>query len=87
MNRFNMTVVAAIAASVAIAGCASGAGGGVVQVRTAAGSSVVPAAAGQIAVGQGPTNYTVRTQPPAGSCQYRYSNAGEPLPDPAAAVL
>ncbi|MUL60987.1 hypothetical protein B5P44_00105 [Mycobacterium sp. CBMA 213] len=83
MKRFNMTVVATIGASVAIAGCASGAGGGAVQVRNAAGSSVESAApAGQIAVGQGPTNYTVQTQPPAGSCQYRYSNTGEPLPDP-----
>lgn len=46
-------------------------------------STPVPApAAGQLAVGPGPTNYTVQAQPPAGSCTYRYSSTGEPLPDP-----
>lgn len=39
--------------------------------------------AGPIPVGAGPqSRYTVREQPPAGSCHYRYEH-GEPLEDPA----
>lgn len=35
-----------------------------------------------LVVGPGPTAYSVQPQPPAGSCQYRYTTASEPLPDP-----
>ncbi len=33
-------------------------------------------------IGTGPTNYTVQPQPAAGSCHYRYTGDGQPLPDP-----
>lgn len=32
-------------------------------------------------VGPGPTRYTVQTQPAAGSCHYRATESGQPLPD------
>lgn len=44
-------------------------------------SAAAPAAAGVIPVGAGPQeHYTVRQQPPAGSCHYRYEH-GEPMED------
>lgn len=74
---------AVMAATVALAGCAAGPATHGFQVVKAAGSQDAPApAGGQLAVGPGPTNYTVQPQPAAGSCHYRYSPAGEPLPDP-----
>ncbi|MGE2818248.1 hypothetical protein ACQI5H_24375 [Mycobacterium heidelbergense] len=39
-------------------------------------------AAGDVAVGPGPTNYTVQPQPAPASCHYRSSANGETLPDP-----
>lgn len=35
-----------------------------------------------IPAGPGPTQYTVQPQPAAGTCSYRYTAAGQPLPDP-----
>lgn len=73
----------AVAAAIALTGCATGPGAHGFQVMKAAGSQDAPAPpGGQLAVGPGPTNYRVQPQPPAGSCQYRYTPAGEPLPDP-----
>ncbi|MBV9514631.1 MAG: hypothetical protein JO280_11405 [Mycobacteriaceae bacterium] len=42
-----------------------------------------PTAAAQVAVGPGPTDYTVQAQPAPGSCHYRTAANGETLPDPA----
>jgi hypothetical protein len=39
-------------------------------------------AAADVAVGPGPTNYTVQPQPPRGTCQYRTAANGQTLPDP-----
>ena len=36
-----------------------------------------------VAVGAGPTNYTVEPQPAPGTCQYRTAANGQTLPDPA----
>ena len=33
-------------------------------------------------VGAGPGNYVVAAQPPPGTCHYRYTPGGQPLPDP-----
>lgn len=84
MNRSPITLAAAAATAIALAGCASApARHHGVEVMPAAGSQTEPAPApGQLALGPGPTNYTVQPQPPAGSCTYRYTPAGEPLPDP-----
>jgi hypothetical protein len=41
-----------------------------------------PIGASDLAVGPGPTEYTVRQQPEPGSCHYRQAANGEPLPDP-----
>ena len=82
MYRLPITLTAAAAAALALTGCAGPAQHGF-QVMKAAGSQTAPTpAGGQLAVGPGPTNYTVQPQPPAGSCHYRYTPAGEPLPDP-----
>lgn len=55
-------------------------------VHTAASGSPAPVNAapdGPIPVGQGPqTTYTVQAQPAPGSCHYRHTASGEPLPDP-----
>ena len=40
-------------------------------------------ATAQVPVGPGPTNYTVQSQPPPGTCHYRTAANGQPLPDPA----
>lgn len=83
MNRLPITLTVAAAAALALTGCAAGPAQHGFQVMKAAGSQTAPTpAGGQLAVGPGPTNYTVQPQPPAGSCQYRYSPTGEPLPDP-----
>jgi hypothetical protein len=43
-----------------------------------------PGAAPQVPVGPGPSGtYTVQAQPAPGSCHYRATGAGQPLPDPA----
>ena len=34
------------------------------------------------APGPGPVGYTVQPQPPPGSCHYRHTTGGQPLPDP-----
>jgi len=81
-QRHPITLAAAVAAAFALTGCAAGPAAPGFQVIKAAGSQDAPAPAGQLAVGPGPTNYRVQPQPPAGSCHYRYSPAGEPLPDP-----
>ena len=39
-------------------------------------------AAADVAVGPGPTNYTVQPQPAPGACHYRTAANGETLPDP-----
>jgi hypothetical protein len=39
-------------------------------------------AAADVAVGPGPTNYTVQPQPAPGTCQYRTAANGQTLPDP-----
>lgn len=36
-----------------------------------------------VAVGPGPVQYTVQAQPAPGSCHYRTTSDGQPLPDPA----
>ncbi|MEU7060461.1 hypothetical protein [Streptomyces sp. NPDC046197] len=42
----------------------------------------MPAGTQTIPVGAGPQKkYTVQQQPPAGSCHYRKTASGEPLPD------
>ena len=78
------TFVMVVAAVINFAGCASApAGGGRHAIKTTGVSPVNGAvAAGSLAVGPGPTTYTVQRQPAPGSCQYRYSPTGEPLPDP-----
>lgn len=49
---------------------------------TSGASATVPVA-GSIPLGPGPqAHYTVQQQPPAGSCHYRTTAGGEPLPDP-----
>lgn len=40
-------------------------------------------AVADMAVGPGPTNYTVQPQPPSGTCHYRAAANGQTLPDPA----
>lgn len=81
-RRLIALVVAFMAATLAFTGCAAGPGAHGLRVVKAVGSHDVPApAGGPLAVGPGPTNYVVQPQPPAGSCQYRYTAAGEPLPD------
>lgn len=83
MHRRPATLAAAVATALALTGCAAAPAPHGFQVIKAAGSQDAPApAAGQLAVGPGPTNYTIQPQPPAGSCHYRYTPAGEPLPDP-----
>jgi hypothetical protein len=42
-----------------------------------------PAALAEVAVGPGPTNYTVQPQPAPGACHYRTAANGQTLPDPA----
>jgi hypothetical protein len=39
-------------------------------------------AAADVAMGLGPTNYTVQPQPAPGTCQYRTAANGQTLPDP-----
>jgi hypothetical protein len=39
-------------------------------------------AAADVAVGPGPTNYTVQPQPAPGACRYRTAANGQTLPDP-----
>jgi len=86
MHRRSTTVAAVVVATAAVfalTGCAAGPGSPTFRVMKVAGSHDAPVpAGGPLAVGPGPTSYTVQTQPPAGSCQYRYSPTGEPLPDP-----
>lgn len=41
-----------------------------------------PSASGELAVGPGPTAYSVQSQPAPGSCRYRYTSTQQPLPDP-----
>ncbi|MFF3137658.1 hypothetical protein [Streptomyces mirabilis] len=76
-------------AAVFLAGCSPAATGGSTASpagTSATGPSGTDARGGPeraIAVGAGPqTTYTVQTQPPAGSCHFRYEK-GEPLEDPA----
>ena len=40
-------------------------------------------AAADVAVGAGPTDYSVQQQPAPGSCHYRSAATGQTLPDPA----
>jgi hypothetical protein len=44
--------------------------------------SDVGEAAADVAMGPGPTNYTVQPQPAPGACQYRTAANGQTLPDP-----
>ncbi|MGB8407139.1 MAG: hypothetical protein WCE30_24070 [Mycobacterium sp.] len=83
MHRYP-TVAMAVAAAITLAGCASDTAGSGRHAMTETGVSPANEAisTGALAVGPGPTNYTVQQQPPAGSCQYRYTPTGEPLPDP-----
>ncbi|GLY86042.1 hypothetical protein [Actinoallomurus iriomotensis] len=75
-------VLAAVVLSFAAgAGCSSTATGSPsAPARTA--STAPKAAGGAIPMGPGPQHpYTVRNQPPAGSCHYRHTGDGQPLPD------
>ena len=83
MNRLAIFVIA-VAAVITLAGCAGETGSsGRHAIKTTGISPVNGAiAAGSLAVGPGPTNYPIQQQPAAGSCQYRHSPTGEPLPDP-----
>ena len=88
MNRSHIAIAVAVLTAAAVTGCSNGAGQGTWQLTKAADSAAAPApaaagpSAGLLAVGPGPTNYVVQRQPAAGSCQYRHSPTGEPLPDP-----
>ncbi|OHU52311.1 hypothetical protein BKG82_18760 [Mycobacteroides chelonae] len=88
MNRSHIAVAVAVLTAAAVTGCSSGADRGTWQLTKAADSAAAPAPAvsgssgGPLAVGPGPTNYVVQRQPAAGSCLYRHSPTGEPLPDP-----
>lgn len=88
---------AAVVGVVVLAGCGpagsstgsgpAGSGNGAPGTAGATTSATRPAAgapsAGALPVGAGPQeHYTVQSQPPAGSCHYRYEK-GEPLEDPA----
>lgn len=82
MYRSVTALAAPVAAAITLAGCTNATDTGQ-HVRNAPGIIAADASSDfPIAVGPGPTNYTVQQQPPAGSCHYRYSAAGEPLPDP-----
>ncbi len=82
MNRSLTTLATTVAAAMTLVGCANGTGTGH-HVRQAPSIAPVDASFGEpLAVGPGPTNYAVQQQPAAGSCQYRHSPTGEPLPDP-----
>jgi hypothetical protein len=73
-------VVAAVLLAVGT-GCSSTATGS--HSAPARAVSTAPmAAGGGIPMGPGPQHpYTVRAQPPAGSCHYRHTSDGQPLPD------
>ncbi|MER5635573.1 hypothetical protein ABT095_01285 [Kitasatospora sp. NPDC002227] len=73
--------VAAVVVVMAVACTPSG--GGSKSADRASSSTVVPSApAGDIPVGPGPkATYQVQPQPAPGSCHYRHTPAGEPLPD------
>jgi hypothetical protein len=74
-NYFRLSgVVLAVAACAAVTGC---------QSTSPPTSAAVAAASGEIPVGPGPVSYTVQTQPAAGTCHYRHTSGGQPLPDPA----
>jgi len=51
-------------------------------VAVASAVAVAGTAAADVAVGPGPTNYTVQPQAAAGTCQYRSAADGQTLPDP-----
>lgn len=83
-------VTASVVLLLALAGCSSSkpAAGGTSNPAPPQGdppstSSGPAAGGGPIPVGPGPqTKYTVQVQPAPGSCHYRHTAAGEPLPDP-----
>jgi hypothetical protein len=75
-----------VATATAITGCSGGSDRGIWPLPHAAANvdALAPESTsnGAPAVGPGPTNYTIERQPAPGSCQYRQSPTGEPLPDP-----
>lgn len=82
MNRRLTALAITVAATITLTGCTHG-GDARHTARKVPGVTPVDASfSGPLAVGPGPTNYTVQQQPAAGSCQYRHSPAGDPLPDP-----
>ncbi|MFI7406565.1 hypothetical protein ACIBW9_39905 [Streptomyces sp. NPDC049541] len=87
MRSLRRTVPLVVLSCLVLAGCSSsgahsGGGAGKNGASAAAGSAVPVGSGGTIPVGAGPqTKYTVQQQPPAGSCHYRHTKDGEPLPD------
>ena len=75
------TLLVSVLAPLSVAGCAHEGSKTVAQVV------IQPTAARQtlkVPVGPGPSGtYTVQAQPAPGSCHYRKSSDGQPLPDPA----
>ncbi|MFJ5035700.1 hypothetical protein ACIQB5_48700 [Streptomyces sp. NPDC088560] len=93
MSLFRRAVPLVALSTLVLAGCSSsgphsdgkaaGKNGASAAGPSGSAASAVPAGSvGKIPVGTGPQKtYTVQQQPPAGSCHYRYTKDGEPLPD------
>lgn len=78
-TRWTLAAAALIAAPLVICGCSHPNSAPVSPVA----HPVPPVRQGAPAVGPGPSGtYTVAPQPDPGSCHYRTSAAGQPLPDP-----
>ncbi len=80
MNARKIFLIAALL-PLLITGCSSGHSASKPQNAT---QPAAPAQAGRVPVGPGPSGtYTVAAQPAPGTCHYRKTGDGQPLPDPA----
>ncbi|WP_019925702.1 hypothetical protein [Nocardia sp. BMG111209] len=77
-----VSTIAAVAAAVFLTGCSHSATAKSIteQVHSPV---AAPQAAGNVPIGPGPSGtYTVAAQPAPGTCHFRYTAGGQPLPDP-----